>query len=108
MGSAGQALNFVQEYNLQGSVASGLPNLNFGRQNHACGHYIHNGQTVFIVAGGRGDANGLAVGGDRKRLDSTEILTRGASQWQFSGPLPRTTHVLPGATIDGNFIVAGE
>ena len=40
--------NRVQEYNLQGSVAR-LPDLNTGytgRWNHACGHYVHNGQIV--------------------------------------------------------------
>ena len=35
----------VDEYNLQGSVAR-LPDLNTGRRNHACGHYVHNGQMV--------------------------------------------------------------
>ena len=35
----------VQEYNLQGSVAR-LPDLNTGRQDHACGHYVHQGQIV--------------------------------------------------------------
>ena len=38
----------VQEYNLQGSVAR-LPNLNTGRNDHACGHYIHNGQMVSTI-----------------------------------------------------------
>ena len=37
----------VQEYNLQGSVAR-LPDLNTARQQHACGHYVHNGQIVSI------------------------------------------------------------
>ena len=37
--------NRVQEYNLQGSVAR-LPDLNNGRESHACGHYVHNGQMV--------------------------------------------------------------
>ena len=39
------ALNRVQEYNLQGSVAR-LPDLNTGRYRHACGHYVHQGQIV--------------------------------------------------------------
>ena len=38
-------LKRVQEYNLQGSVAK-LPDLNTGRRQHACGHYVHNGQVV--------------------------------------------------------------
>ena len=44
-GSTSPALNRVQEYNLQGSVAR-LPDLNTGRYYHACGHYVHNGQIV--------------------------------------------------------------
>ena len=38
-------LSRVQEYNLQGSVAT-LPDLNTGRFLHACGHYVHQGQIV--------------------------------------------------------------
>ena len=93
----------VQEYNLQGSVAR-LPDLNTGRRNHACGHYIHNGQTVFIVAGG----HGINKGSPTNRLDSTEILTRGESQWRDAGKLPSPRNGLRGATIDGNFLVTGE
>ena len=37
--------NRVQEYNLQGSVAR-LANLTTGRYDHACGHYVHQGQMV--------------------------------------------------------------
>ena len=40
-----RSLSRVQEYNLQGSVAR-LPDLNIGRDNHACGHYVHQGQIV--------------------------------------------------------------
>ena len=38
-------LSRVQEYNLQGSVAR-LPDLNKRRWDHACGHYVHQGQMV--------------------------------------------------------------
>ena len=95
----------VQEYNLDGSLAdSKLPNLRETRLNHACGHYIHNGQTVFIVTGGRG-AN---VGGSRVHPASTEIVSRGESQWKFAGELPSPRNVLRGASIDGKFLVTGE
>ena len=99
-------LGTVQEYNLDGSETSGLklPNLRKERMNHACGHYIHNGQTVFIVTGGRG-AN---VGGERDRLVTTEIVTRGETQWRDAGKLPSPRNALQGATIDGNFLVTGE
>ena len=35
----------VQEYNLEGSVAR-LANLTTGRYDHACGHYVHQGEIV--------------------------------------------------------------
>ena len=35
----------VDEYNLQGSVAR-LPDLNTGRSEHACGHFVRSGQLV--------------------------------------------------------------
>ena len=88
----------VQEYNLQGSVAR-LPDLNTARRNHACGHYVHRGQAVYVVTGG-----GYA---GPHRLVSTEILTPGTSQWQFTGELPSPRNSFRGATIDGNFLVTG-
>ena len=39
------AINRVQEYNLQGSVAR-LANLTTARSHHACGHYVHQGEIV--------------------------------------------------------------
>ena len=54
-GSGYDSSRRVQEYNLQGSVAS-LPDLNTdtntntdefsGRWHHACGHYVHQGEIV--------------------------------------------------------------
>ena len=44
-GEGSPALSRVQEYNLWGSVAR-LPDLNTGRRDHACGHYVHDGQIV--------------------------------------------------------------
>ena len=38
----------VQEYNLAGSVAR-LPDLNTGRGNHACGHYVNDGEIVRLM-----------------------------------------------------------
>ena len=37
--------NRVEQYNLAGSMGR-LPDLNTGRENHACGHYLHNGEVV--------------------------------------------------------------
>ena len=38
----------VQEYDLVGATDRDLPDLIKGRQDHACGHYVHNGKTVII------------------------------------------------------------
>ena len=46
--TGGLSRSRVQEYNLQGSVAR-LPDLNIGRQSHACGHYVHQGKMVSRV-----------------------------------------------------------
>ena len=45
MTGGGHSYNRVQEYNLQGSMAR-LPDLNTGRQRHACGYYVHQEQMV--------------------------------------------------------------
>ena len=39
------SLNRVQEYNLSGALGR-LPDLKTGRQDHACGRFIHNGEVV--------------------------------------------------------------
>ena len=41
-------------------------------------------------------------------LDSTEILTEGASQWIYSGPLPSPRRELRAATIGNRLLVTGE
>ena len=41
-------------------------------------------------------------------LDSTEILTEGASQWIYSGPLPSPRWELRAATIGNKLLVTGE
>ena len=39
------SLNRVEQYNLTGSMGR-LPDLNTGRYNHACGHYVQNMEVV--------------------------------------------------------------
>ena len=39
----------VQEYDLVGATDRDLPDLIKGRQDHACGHYVHNGRIVSTV-----------------------------------------------------------
>ena len=41
-------------------------------------------------------------------LDSTELLTEGASAWVFSGVLPSARHGLRAATLDNRLIVTGR
>ena len=49
------------------------------------------------------------TGGDHQgaKLDSTELLTKGASAWVFSGVLPSARHSLMAATLDNKLIVTG-
>ena len=53
---------------------------------------------VFLVTGGY--HNGQV-------LDSTEILTEGASQWIYSGPLPSPRKELKAATVNNKIIATG-
>ena len=52
----------------------------------------------------------LVTGGvlDGQALDSTEILTEGASHWIYSGPLPSPRRELRAATIGNKLLVTGE
>ena len=103
--------NRVQQYNLAGSMGR-LPDLNTEREDHACGHYLHNGE---VVSTNIGSVVILAMcvveqvyivtgGGD----DSTETLTAGSSEWVEAGALPSARSYLSGVTIDNQFYVLGE
>ena len=52
----------------------------------------------------------MVTGGvfDGQALDSTEILTEGAPQWIYSGPLPSPRRELRAATIGNKLLVTGE
>ena len=52
----------------------------------------------------------LVTGGflDGQALDSTEILTEGASKWVYSGPLPTPRKELRAATISNKIIATGK
>ena len=51
----------------------------------------------------------LVTGGlHQDDLDSTELLTEGASSWVFSGVLPSARYALRAATLDNRLIVTGE
>ena len=109
--------NRVEQYNLAGSMGR-LPDLRTGRYQHACGHYLHNGEVVsnnigsivilgmcvvvqvYIVTGGEDD--------NFNALSSTETLTAGSSEWVEAGALPSARGYLRGVTIDNQFYVLGE
>ena len=55
----------------------------------------------------------MVTGGDHKGqtdrwIDSTELLTEGASAWVFSGVLPLARNTLRAATLDNRLIVTGR
>merc|ERR1712079_201951 len=75
-----------------------LPDLRTRRRAHACGHYLHNGEAVFIVAGGWDIRN---------QLSSTEVLRAGSSRWRTGGALPSARRRLRGVTILNQFYVTG-
>ena len=51
----------------------------------------------------------LVTGGlHQNDLDSTELLTEGASAWVFSGVLPSARYGVKAATLDNKLIVTGE
>ena len=50
----------------------------------------------------------LVTGGlHQNDLDSTELLTEGASAWVYSGVLPLATAGLRAATLDNKLIITG-
>ena len=52
----------------------------------------------------------MVTGGDHQgaKLDSTELLTKGASAWVFSGVLPSVGRGYRAATLDNRLIVTGR
>ena len=112
-GGGQNGLSRVQAYTVGGSKER-LAELNRPRRAHACG-YFYNGNNlvitlllifniiilvfsqVYLVAGG------YHIG----ELDSTELLTEGASAWVFSGVLPSVRRGLRAATLDNKLIVIG-
>ena len=60
-----------------------------------------------MVTGGRITA--LNNPSDQNPLtDTTEILTKGASAWVFSKPLPSQRYAMSASTLDNKLIVAGK
>jgi len=86
-----------------------LPSLNVGRNQHACGAYIKDGNMVLVVTGGDDDFDDYDI--DSTRKSSTETLSYpGGSTWKISsgGKLPSPMTHLRGNIINGKFIIAGE
>lgn len=88
----------VKVYNLLGFNRN-LPDLNFGRQYHACASYQdNNNRKTFLVAGG---FTGI------ENTKSTEILTDGANIWTIVGELPRARHGLRATNVNNIIYVLG-
>ena len=81
-----------------------LPELNVGRFDHGCGHYVDSDllTVVYLITGG---FDGIS------RLSSTEIMKRGpfgSSQWSLVGPLPTAATLLRGVSLNNRIIMTGE
>ena len=50
----------------------------------------------------------MTGGNHQGKLDSTELLTEGASAWVYSGVLPSARYGLRAATLDNRLIVTGR
>ena len=81
-----------------------LPQLNTGREHHACGSYLLNGDLILIVAGGTNDRE--QFGGP---LSSTEIMNfmDQSGGWRQTTALPSARFALTGASLSGVFHVIG-
>ena len=81
-----------------------LPQLNSGREHHACGSYWLNGDLILIVAGGDSDTNVLG-----EPLSSTEVMNfmDQSTGWRETTALPSPRFALAGATLSGVFHVIG-
>ena len=122
-GGAHDTLNKVSVYSEQGWERD-LPNLIWGRAEHACGHYIQNdivvsatcqkvilgyvlqqppcacGQVYLVVGGGGGTPHRL--------LDTTEILHEGGDSWAEVGSLPQPLIALKSVSINNEIIATGD
>merc|ERR1711971_1542538 len=88
----------VSVYSVKGWLQD-LPSLNTGRSNHACSSYWSGERRVFIVTGGIFSSD---------KLDTTETLDTGSSNWVTSGAkLPRPMYGLRAANIDDRVLIFG-
>jgi len=97
----------VTAYNINGFVEN-LPNLNIGRFDHGCGHYINeDGNEVYLVTGGRRNYNNHFI------LEfelSTEIIIHGDSSWTLlplSSNLPSYKAGSASVSLDNKIFVTG-
>ena len=103
----------VQVYTVGGAKKK-LPDLNQPRYAHACGYFFNGNKLVksliiYIILLVFSQVY-LVTGGDHQgaKLDSTELLTKGASAWVYSGVLPSAGVGLRASTLDNRLIVTGR
>ena len=112
-GDGGKGISRVQVYTVGGAKEQ-LPDLNQPRYAHACGYFFNGNKLVksliiYIILLVFSQVY-LVTGGDHQgaKLDSTELLTKGASAWVYSGVLPLAGAGLRAATLDNRLIVTGR
>lgn len=94
--------NKVTRYYRNGTSTS-LPDLQDGRNGHACGHYVDsNNKKVFLVTGGHYSSNGYYY------RSSTEELTHKAEGWRFVEEIYKYVGGIRAVSIDNTIIISGD
>merc|ERR1711988_132841 len=94
----GMSLQRVTQYSLTGEMTE-LPDLNTGRYQHACSHFVNTeGVTTLLVTGGNDGSHDIS---------STEIFTFDMEDWRYAASLPSPRDGLSGAEIGNAIFVFG-
>ena len=116
-GNIGDLWNQVAKFGPDGFIEF-LPDLNTGRNHHACaGYYNAQDNFVLLVAGGwtisRGEIflieNGMIFFNMTDWLSSTEIFeVRASSQWREASPLPNKMVGAAAVTLNNKVYLTGN
>jgi len=90
----------VELYTEDGA-AQQLPSLGGVRWSHACGYYYDGDDLVYLVTGGQHHTQNSG------NLDTTELLSQGATSWVTSGALPGPRKGLKAARLNEKLILSG-
>jgi len=88
----------VKKIDENGLSADSLPDLNTGRQFHACGFYYKNNNLVYLVTGGFDGSSNII---------STELLVESGLSWTDAGELPSARAGSRAISHDNNIFVIG-